>query len=156
MPRTAAPSLSRLARVRLHYGLGQHELAALLGITPALAFLRSSLASGADVKIILAARAAEVGAFEGLIRGARDDGPGSASLGVTLLVQGEAEPAKAAAEPFVHVRGRLEAKTLRDVDKLTSRNVVVCGPARFERAAIDLLRELDVPAAQIRRESFSF
>jgi transcriptional regulator with XRE-family HTH domain len=37
MPRTAPDTLSTLARVRRHYGLQQRELAALLGISPALA-----------------------------------------------------------------------------------------------------------------------
>jgi len=37
MPRTAPDSLSTLARVRRHYGLQQRELAALLGISNALA-----------------------------------------------------------------------------------------------------------------------
>jgi transcriptional regulator with XRE-family HTH domain len=43
MPRTASYSDSTLARVRRHYGLGQHELAALLGISTTLA---SQLESG--------------------------------------------------------------------------------------------------------------
>ncbi len=33
MPRTAAPSESRLARLRRYFGLSQQELAALLGIS---------------------------------------------------------------------------------------------------------------------------
>jgi len=37
MPRTAPDSLSTLARVRRYYGLQQRELAALVGISPALA-----------------------------------------------------------------------------------------------------------------------
>lgn len=127
-----------------------------IGITPALAFLRSPLAKDADVRIILAARGAEIGAFEGLIRDARDDGPGPSSLGVSMLVQGTSSPSKAAADPFVHVCGRLNADVLRGVTNLLSRQVIVCGPPRFERAAVDLLRELGIPADQVRRESFNF
>ncbi|MDQ2769637.1 MAG: helix-turn-helix domain-containing protein, partial [Bacteroidota bacterium] len=43
MPRPATNPTSRLGRLRQYYGLGQHELAALLGVAPALV---SQLESG--------------------------------------------------------------------------------------------------------------